>query len=404
MTVAVTRWPLVLLGVTAGALAAFQQFKLPPVMPVLLADYGYDPVQAGAMMSVFAVAGLSLSVWAGRHAGRRGVGLLLAAAVLAFLAGNMVGLLGAASPWMMTAGRALEGIGTALAAVVGASLATDFAAPRHRPLAITLFAAWIPTGQLLSIGIGAPALALGVWQLAWVGAAAATLAIGLWAWRLRGALTKAGAGVGSPARAAPPDPIILAAGGVFIFWSAQYFAYMTWLPQFLVERHGFDPADAAWAYAIAPAMVLIGTGLAGRLMRAPRAYALGLAGSVVIQVITWSLIPITGAGVFGLLSIVLFGLSAGITPTCLMALPGRVVTRDGGSAAAFGVLMTGRNMGILAGPILLPQIIVWTGAWSAVPPVFAAASACALAGILFILFRLRRSGRIGGTGDQRVSR
>ncbi len=47
-------------GLAVAAFAAFQQFKLPVVLPVLLERYGYDRVIAGGFMSVFAISGLLL--------------------------------------------------------------------------------------------------------------------------------------------------------------------------------------------------------------------------------------------------------------------------------------------------------------------------------------------------------
>ena len=61
---------------------------------------------------------------------------------------------------------------------------------------------------------------------------------------------------------------LMIAGGVFMLWSCQYFAYMTWLPQYLVEIHGLSPSMAVVGYVI-PVVVLIFTTLAvGLVLRA----------------------------------------------------------------------------------------------------------------------------------------
>jgi len=59
-----TNWAAVWLGTLLGVLAAYQQFKLPPVLPLLVQQYGYGRILAGAFMSIYAVLGLLLSVWA----------------------------------------------------------------------------------------------------------------------------------------------------------------------------------------------------------------------------------------------------------------------------------------------------------------------------------------------------
>ena len=43
-------------------MAAFQQFKLPPILPDLLTLYSYDRVFAGGLMSIYAVIGLLASL------------------------------------------------------------------------------------------------------------------------------------------------------------------------------------------------------------------------------------------------------------------------------------------------------------------------------------------------------
>ena len=42
-----TNWTAVGFGLALASLAAYQLFKLPPVLPVMLEAYGYDRVLAG---------------------------------------------------------------------------------------------------------------------------------------------------------------------------------------------------------------------------------------------------------------------------------------------------------------------------------------------------------------------
>ena len=62
---------LVGLGVGLVVYAAYSQFKLPVVLPVLLDSYDYGRVLAGGFMSIFAVFGIVLSVPIGRAVARR---------------------------------------------------------------------------------------------------------------------------------------------------------------------------------------------------------------------------------------------------------------------------------------------------------------------------------------------
>ena len=72
MTAERSNWTGIAFGLTLASFAAYQQFKLPPALPVLLETYHYDRTLAGAFMSVYAVAGLLLSMVFGRLLARRG--------------------------------------------------------------------------------------------------------------------------------------------------------------------------------------------------------------------------------------------------------------------------------------------------------------------------------------------
>ena len=72
-----TNWPGVAFGLSLSAFVAFQHYKLPPVLPVMLDQYGYDRVLAGGLMSIYALAGLLLSMPAGRWLQRHGARLSL---------------------------------------------------------------------------------------------------------------------------------------------------------------------------------------------------------------------------------------------------------------------------------------------------------------------------------------
>ena len=56
-----TNWAAVAFGLSLAWFAAFQMFKLPPVLPLLLETYGYDLVLAGGFMSIYAAVGLLVS-------------------------------------------------------------------------------------------------------------------------------------------------------------------------------------------------------------------------------------------------------------------------------------------------------------------------------------------------------
>ena len=378
---------LIAFGLGLAYLAAFQQFKLPPVLPVLLETYHYDRTLAGGLMSIYAVAGLLLSWGLGQSLSRRGLAGPIQIGLGLMVLGSVLTLALPAQAWMVLLGRALEGAGFAVLAIAGPVLANANASARLLPIVVGLTASWIPVGQLGATALAPLAFAGPGWQMLWVVAIAVSLAMALWTWRLRrqGALDVSlpdkgrdeGTAEAAPELSRVQRRCLLLAAGVFMLWSSQYFAYMTWLPQYLVEAYGLSPSMAVVGYVI-PVAVLIVTNLAvGMVLRTGVPVGLLLVVGLVSQAILWSLVPVTGGGALGIASLVVYGIGAGICPTCLFAMPSVIVGPGVGAARAFGVIMTGRNLGVLTGPVLLAQAFKLFEAWDVAAPIFGTVTAIA---------------------------
>ncbi|GAB4392293.1 MAG: hypothetical protein Tsb0032_07330 [Kiloniellaceae bacterium] len=372
-----TRLALVVLGLALVVYAAFSQFKLPVVLPVLLDDYSYGRVLAGGFMSIFAVFGILLSVPIGRAVARRGALRLVMLALPVMALGTAVCLVAPQSGAVMLLGRGLEGAAFAILAVAGPALATANAAPHHRALVIGLISAWVPCGQLLATLLGPLALRTTGWQgLWWVCLLLAAVLIG---WTLaqmrfgpRGTTRRAGAA--APAVAAWQRPqwiALLLTGAVFMLWTGQYLAYMTWLPLYLVEEQGLAVEHALYGYLIPVVLVAVFNITTGILLQRGRKPQKLLFGAVAVQAVIWWLLPVTGGGLGGLASLVVYGITSGIAPTCLFALSAHLVATPGETARAFGVTMTGRNLGVLGGPLLLALAVELSGGWLAGSLLFA---------------------------------
>ena len=377
MSTSRSNWTGIAFGLALACFAAYQQFKLPPALPVLLETYRYDRTLAGAFMSVYAVAGLAFSLLFGRLLERKGVvGPTLVALALS-MAGTGLVLALPESGWMVLLGRALEGIGFAFLAICGMLLANANASARHLPLVVGMTAAWIPVGQLAAMLLAPIAFAWQGWQPLWIVALVGALALAAWTLVLRGS-----GAVDPPAAPAPPGPVpgaaiagaprlkLVIAAGIFMLWSSQYFAYMTWLPQYLVEVHGLSVSMAVAGNMIPVAVLIATTVVVGMVLRTGVPVGPLLACGLATQAAIWWLVPVTGAGVGGVISLIFYGIAAGICPTCLLAMPSIIVGRGRVAAPAFGIIMTGRNIGVLIGPVLLAQAFEITGAWDLAAPIF----------------------------------
>jgi predicted MFS family arabinose efflux permease len=352
-TRASTDWSRVAFGVALGAYAAYQQFKLPPILPDFLARYPHSPVVAAGFMSIYALVGLIASTAIGRKLDRN-MGIGIAALIGLTVIGVTLALAAPGSAPLMLLARGLEGLAFAIAAIAGPAIAAAAAKPRDLPVVTGLIAAWIPLGQ---IAAALAALALGDWRWLWIIGLVMGLPLGAWAWVLLRVNGRAGPAA-RPARRDPDRaerrPLILA-GTIFLLWSGQYFAFMTWLTQYLTSVLALGAAASVLAYLV-PVAVLLGFNLlTGWALRHGLALIPALIAALLAQALVWFAQPwLTGTA--GLVGLVAYGIGAGVVPTCLFQLP-HAIARGTAGASFFGIVMTGRNIGVFMGPLLLAYLI-----------------------------------------------
>ncbi|HEV8390411.1 MAG TPA: MFS transporter [Dongiaceae bacterium] len=336
---------------------AYQQFKLPPILPDLLRAHPHDPAVAAGFMSVYALIGLMVSQPLGRWLqgnGRLGRGLAIAGLVTAL--GGGLALLWPDSAILFLAGRGLEGLGFAVCAIAGPAIAAQAAAPRDLPLVTGLLAGWIPMGQIVGALVAAQ---FPDWRILWWLGIVLALGLVLLGRRSAAALTRKA--TAEDVLSSRQKKLLWLGGSVFTLWSGQYFAFMTWLTSYLEIRYGLSLRESVGAYLL-PVVVLLGfnilTGWAlGKGMPLLRTLILGLAS----QALVWIAAPFA-EGWAGIALLLLYGIGAGIVPTCLFQVPHRIV---GGTAraGAFGIVMAARNIGVFFGPLILGLLVKGPRDW-----------------------------------------
>lgn len=381
----VTDWAGVALGLALAALAAFQMLKLAPALPLMIASYDYPYILAGAMMSIYAAAGLLLTPLFGRLM-ERWPGLVLGGGFGALALGNIVVLAGAEQGAVALTGRGFEGVGYAILGLAGPVIANRSANTGDLSVVAGLVATWIPTGQVVALAIAWPFLDAGLWQPIWWAALILTGLVAGWLWlRRRVSLPLITMSLDGAAQTRPNRrewAILIVTAGVFGLWAGQYLAFMTWLPKNLVSQHGLG-ADTAALINLVPVLgVLIMCVMTGFLLRAKLPFTALLFGATALQVPIWLFAHAMGP-VAGLAAIALYGIAGGITPVCLFAVPARLLGGDRVNPSAFAPIMSGRNLGGLAAPVALGALI-GDNDWAAVWPAFAAVSAVAALGALWI--------------------
>ena len=346
-------------------------------------------------MSIYAVAGLLLSIPVGRSIRTGQVKAAILFGLIAMLMGNLLCLIDPSSEWLFLCGRLLEGVSYTIMGVVGPVIINRQAPPQRYPLVISLLSLWIPVGQIAAALINAALIGSFGWQGVWWSGVVFTLATLLWASRIR--LPEFTSPVMDPGRSGnalfrQEWVALITVTAVFMLWTGQYYAYMTWLPQYLIERHGLTLSASILGY-LAPVFVIVVVNLlTGALLRAGVRIGSLFAFGATLQAITWWLTPLTDSPVWGLMSLVAYGIAAGISPTCLFGMAGLIVGRSGATATGWGFVMSGRNVGVLFGPILIGYLFNHLGSWNGVSPVFGLLTSLAAAGAFLLAYQFRKYG------------
>ncbi len=352
--------------------APLNQFKVPPIMPVLMASLKISVGQAGLLMSVYAITGLVLALPAGlifQLAGYRLTSLLAGGSIVigaawGALSTDMTGLL---------ISRVIEGIGTSFMAVLAPAVIAMWFRPERRGAAMGVWSSWVPIGSAVML-IAAPLLTrAGRWQTVWWFGGIYALAATLLALALVRPTGSAGRGVPAARTDAPP---VLSTAQVlrhrdlwllslaFGCFNMVVLAVVTYLPTFLNLVRGLSLPQAGLLASIS-SMVSIVSGPAGgvlsdRIGSRKRPYLAGLVLMAVAMPLTIVLAP-PGAL---LILFIAQGLALGLVPTNIFSAGVEAVGGERRGGLAMGIIMVGQNAGFLLGPVIFGALVESKGGWS----------------------------------------
>jgi len=357
-----TSWSRIALLYALGVLAAGQLGIVPPLVPELKHDLGLSLAVAGTAVSVITLVGAILGLPAGGWSQRIGHARALAIG-LAVMAVGAALCAAASDATTLLAGRTLAGIGYLLVVVAGPSLMAMTAAPRHQPIALSLWGTFVPTGIALA-GLVTAAFADAGWRTIF----AVDLVL------LAGAVIVAVVAVPNDRSVArddhkPPAGALISSlplAFAFFCFALLFLAVAGLLPAWLVERRGLAASDAGRIAAIATAFGIAGSLLAGSLMRigvSPgRLAAIGLLGSTALAALCFTALPLP-------LAVMGFALSfavGGLVPAATFASVPQVAASPRAIGPINGLVAQAGSLGSLAGPPLLAVWVDWTS-WPFAP-------------------------------------
>ena len=168
-----------LLVVLGGVSAALHVGKLAPAIPMLQRELGVTLLQAGFLLSLVQLAGMTLGLAVGLAADGIGLKRTMVAGLAIVSLASALGA-AASSPQALMLLRALEGFGFLLASMPAPSLIRKLVDPSHMSRMLGLWGAYMPLGTALALLCGPLVIGFANWQAWWLLLAAISALMGVW--------------------------------------------------------------------------------------------------------------------------------------------------------------------------------------------------------------------------------
>lgn len=378
-------WVVLFVAYIASIVCTINMMKVAPLMPDLMMHFRVDLTSAGLMMSVVAFTGLILGLPAGVIVQKFGIKVVGILAMSVSIVGCALGALATNYPVFLIS-RALEGVGFALIALVGATTAGIWFPPHRIGLAMGLISTCMGVGGFVTMA-AAPRMAhlMGwhaVWWLTTAISFVSLLSVIAFV-RMPPWMTAVAPGAGAP----PPGPSLSAgfANRNIWLWAAAYLciflpsAVFMYYVTFLTKVQGYTMENAGLVSSLGSVGLLVGAPLGGILIGRIGHLKLMLGVGVVLYCLLLTLaFNISGIAI-PIWMVVMGAVGMGFIPTvCMTAVPGIM-----GNPQLMGLGMAiagfGANLAGMIGPPLFGSIVEkagWNaGAYTLIP--------VALLGVLF---------------------
>ena len=381
----------------AGVGAALHIGKLPPALPVLERVFGISLVQAGFLLSLVQLSGMSLGLLTGLAVQRAGLKRSMVAGLLVLAFASLLGSAADSAIWLL-ATRALEGLGFLWVVLPGPGLLRQLAPPQRVNRMMGMWGTYMPLGTSLALLLGPVVMHLGSaddgWRLLWrVLAVLAVLLALLVFWRVPGgkavpaavnepdapsALSKDRQLLGLTLRSRPAWWMALS----FAVYSGQWIAVVGFLPSIYAQT-GVANGTAAWLTALAAAVNMLGNLAAGRLLeRGIRPVTLLCTGFVVMGTGATVAFSLHAAPWLQYVAVLAFSAVGGLIPATLFSLAVKLAPRADAVSTTVGWMQQWSATGQVLGPPLVAWVAVQAGGWQLTGVI---SVACSAAGLLLAL-------------------
>jgi nitrate/nitrite transporter NarK len=362
-------WVILAVAFMASVAAPLTQFKVAPIMPVLMEVFKLSPTQAGMLMSMFAITGFVLALPAGLILQRVGLKITGMIAMGFLIVGALMGIFSSTAGLMFTS-RVVEGAGMALIAVVApASIGMWF--PREKQgTPMGLWATWVPVGSVLMFLIAPPLATSFGWKSVWWFSLIFSLVAFVLVWlfmKMPPHMTAAPEGAGGPPPGEAPsmgealkNRNIWLLAGLFGLFNMALIAVSTFYPTYLSAVQGYSMTSASWTASITMIVVIFAAPLAGILSDKMGSRKTFLTWPFIVVAVMF-LFPFTVTGVMIALWLALMGVIAGAIPTATFAATPEIMKKPALVGMGMAVVAVGQNLGMFIGPMMFGALVESSG-------------------------------------------
>jgi MFS transporter, CP family, cyanate transporter len=379
------------LVVLAGVCAALHVGKLAPAIATLQAALGLTLQQAGWLLSLVQLAGMTGGLLLGLAADRIGPRRSLIAGLLLLAVASAAGgaMTGITALFVL---RALEGVGFLLVVLPAPGLVRRLAPAGRGAAMLGLWGSYMPLATALVLLTGPLFVQALGWRAWWWSLAAITGAMALVVQRgVPAAPTPVAASRGALGPTlrhtlSAPGPWLVAAA--FGAYSAQWLALVGFLPTIYAQA-GVPPALNGVLTALAAAANIVGNVVGGRLLQrgwpAARLLCTGFCAMALAAVLAFAWPTLPPALPYA--AVLVFSGFGGLIPATLFSVALRVAPGEHAAGATVGWMQQGSALGQFVGPPLVAVLATAAGGWHFT---WAATALCAALGLVATAALARR--------------
>jgi len=372
-------WLILFIVLLASVTASMSQFKVPPVLPLLMEAFSEAPGSAGLLMSLFALTGLFMAIPSGMILQRWGYAATGLTAISCMVLGAGVGALSKGTG-IMLASRFIEGAGMSLMAVLAPAIIALWFAEERRGRAMGIWSVWLPLGSTIMFLIAPLLAAYWGWRGVWWFGFFSTLAVGIFFYLFIASNPRPHSDPGNPSpanglmgagfRAVLRNRDLWLISLLFGCFNFVFVGFITWAPTFLGQGRHVSMAHAALLVSLTTIVSMAAGPTAGWISD-----RIGSRKGIcaIPPILMGFLFPLSfsaGESLFFLLAIAI-GFLAGFVPTGVFSAGVEVVGDEQLAGMAMAVIQIGQNSGMILGPLILGWVVEsfgWqTAFWSLAP-------------------------------------